>query len=178
MKRIFFILLLNISVTAFGQEKLMPLMPEQDSSMITAERKLMYNQLLMGILPSGEWMQPLPVVKLNFDSEALKFRSFNFFENQTDTWAAGRLYFRAPGSLFHPLVLNTNVLSGSEYRFNNRFVLGGYSFEGRSPFTAPFPNHGLNNFDVRGSTLFMKYNVSKNFKIETRVNVIQGPGYP
>lgn len=178
MKRFLFIFLLNSSLAGFAQEMLMPAMPEQDSSMIATERMLMYNQLLMGTVPSGEWMQPLPLIKMNFAEEALKFRSFSFFENYADMRTFERLNFGMPGALSHPFLLNTNILSGSEYRINNHFMLGGYSFEGRSPFTAPFPNQGLNNYDVRGSTLFMKYNVSKNFKIETRVNVIQGPGYP
>ncbi len=161
-----------------AQEKLMPVMPEQDSSMIAAERMILYNQLLTGALPSGDLWQPFPMTRLDFGNEALKFRNFNLYERPADFRLAGYPNFSLTGAGFHPFLLHSNVLSGSEYRLNERFMLGGYSFQGRSAFTAPFPNQGLNSYDVRGSTLFMKYNVSKNFKIETRVNVIQGPGYP
>ena len=56
----------------------------------------------------------------------------------------------------------------------DKFKIGGFSYGANSVFSAPFPNQGLNNYDYRGATMFMQYKVSKNFKIETSVNVQQG----
>jgi len=74
-----------------------------------------------------------------------------------------------------PFIRDGTVFSAGEYQFSDKFKIGGYSYGANSVFSAPFPNQGLNDsYDFRGNTLFMQYKVSKNFKIETRVNVQQG----
>lgn len=161
----------------FAQEPLMPLATEPDSSRLAAERQLMYHQLLSGIVPSGEWMQPVQLPKFDFAGEMIRRWNFNLSETSVNHRSFNQFrpgYFRLGLS---PFLRNETVFSGSAYQLNDRFTFGGYSFGANSAFTAPFPNQGLNNFDVRGSTIFMQYNVSKNFKIETRVNVTQGPGF-
>jgi hypothetical protein len=112
-----------------------------------------------------------------FRDEMAKRWSYAIQDNPMNFWSFESF---SPGLSFtglSPFLQNETVFSGASYQINDRFTLGGYSFGANSVFSAPFPNQGMNNFDVRGSTMFLKYNVSKNFKIETRVNVTQGPGF-
>jgi hypothetical protein len=78
---------------------------------------------------------------------------------------------------FSPFYQNGMVLSEGAYNFGGKFTFGGFSYGTNSVMSAPLPNQ-MNKFDNYGSTLFMQYKVSKNFKIETRVNINQGGGYP
>lgn len=177
VKKLFLILFVIYHCSLFAQEPLMPLLPEKDSAALAAERQLMYYQLLSGTLPLEGMMEPIQLPEFSFQDEMLKRRNIEFYSGQINFNAFDFTmpgYF-APG--LSPFLRNETVFSGAAYQLNNRFTLGGYSFGANSVFSAPFPNQGMNNFDVRGSTLFLKYNVSKNFKIETRVNVTQGPGY-
>lgn len=177
VKNLILIIFAGIFYSSFAQEPLLPLLPEKDSVALAAERQMMYYQLLSGTLPLGEVMEPVHLQDFNFQKEIANRWNYAFPENADDFWSFRHF---SPGNLglgFSPFLRNETILSGSSYRVNDRFSVGGYSFGANSVFSAPFPNQGLNNFDVRGSTLFMKYNVSKNFKIETRVNVTQGSGF-
>lgn len=173
MKRLLFILFTIIIYNVSAQEMLMPLLPEQDSLQMQTERQVMYRNLLQGNTPTGEMM------------EFQKLPEFDFKQELTNRWN----YNQSDFSFFHgnffapgfggispsPFLRNATIFSEGSYQVGKNFRLGGYSFGGNSVFSAPYPSQGLNNFDTRGSTLFMQYNVSKNFKIETRVNVIRGP---
>ncbi|SHE98617.1 hypothetical protein SAMN05444274_103170 [Mariniphaga anaerophila] len=174
MKKLYLLVLIFLGFHAFGQEPLMPLLPEKDSASLAAERQLMYYQMLSGVTPFDEMTAPLQLPDFDFRSAMYGRQNLNFLENSLNF----RSFDFSTGSLrLSPFLRNETVFSGSAYQLNNRFTFGGYSFGANSVFTAPFPNQGMNNFDVRGSTLFLQYKVSKNFKIETRVNVTQGPGF-
>lgn len=176
MKYILFIFSLLLVLRSYSQEPLMPLMPEKDSVALAAERQLIYYQMLSGTLDLGEWAEP---VKLPDFGTFFKASQSSYFY-----MPEGTLFHIADGfSPYHfrfgfsPFLRDETVFSGSVLKLNEKFTLGGYSFGANSVFSAPFPSRGLNNYDLRGSTLFLKYNVSKNFKIETRVNVTHGPGF-
>jgi len=113
----------------------------------------------------------------DFRSELANRRNYDFSGNLMNQWSFGRMMPGYFGISPAPFLRNETVFSGAAYQMGDRFILGGYSFGANSVFSAPFPNQGMDNFDVRGSTLFMQYNVSKNFKIETRVNVTRGAGF-
>lgn len=163
---------------AAAQEPLMPELPAQDTVSVEAERQLMYHQFLSGTLQSGEMMEPLQLPEFDFRGELSRRYNFSFSESmEYHQWNLNGMLPGTHGFTPSPFLRDGAVLSSAAYKLGNGFTLGGYSFGANSIHTAPFPNQGINNFDVRGSTLFMKYNVSKNFKIETRVNVTQGPGY-
>lgn len=177
LKKLLLILFTVIFYSSFAQEPLLPLLPEKDSVALAAERQLMFYQMLSGTIPLGELMEPVNFPDFDFHGEMTKRWSFSFSHNISGFWS-----FRdfSPGYFgigLSPFLRNETVFSGSAYQLNDRFTFGGYSFGANSALTAPFPNQGMNNFDVRGSTIFMQYNVSKNFKIETRINVTQGPGF-
>lgn len=177
MKKLFLILFTFYVFESIAQEPLMPVIAENDSASVAAERQLMYYQLLSGTLPLGEFMEPVQLPGFNFQGEMAKRWSYNVQDNPMNIWSFEDFSPGLPVAGFSPFLRDETVLSGASYQVNERFTLGGYSFGANSVFSAPFPNQGMNNFDVRGSTMFLKYNVSKNFKIETRVNVIQGPGF-
>ena len=63
------------------------------------------------------------------------------------------------------------IFNQAAYRLNDRFILGGSSFGGISVFDHPQINPSMQNMNTRGASMFMQYKVSKNFKIETRVNI-------
>ncbi|MEE4285037.1 MAG: hypothetical protein V2I31_02775 [Mariniphaga sp.] len=177
MKKLFLIWFTFYFIFSYAQEPLMPLIDVSDSTAVAAERQLMYYQLLSGTLPIGEFMEPIQLPEFNFKNEMLKRQNFEFYSKDMNfnTFA-----FMTPGHFgigTSPFLRDETVFSGASYQINERFTLGGYSFGANSIFSAPFPNQGMNNFDVRGSTMFLKYNVSKNFKIETRINITQGTGY-
>lgn len=173
MKRLLFILFTIIIYNVSAQETLMPLLPAQDSLQMETERQIMYRNFLQGNTPAGELMEFQKLPEFDFKQELSNRWNYNLSEFSLNQWD----YFR-PGLwtvTTSPFLRNATVFSEGSFQVGKNFRLGGYSFGGNSVFTAPFPSQGLNNFDTRGSTLFMQYNVSKNFKIETRVNVIQGP---
>lgn len=177
IRRICCFVLLMAAMVAQSQEPLMPQLADKDSSLMELERRVMYRQLLSGTAPVGQLTESMQLPGFDLNTELSKrwqvapsVHSVDFRE--VNGWLPG---FGSPAG--SPFLRNETVFSGSVYRFNNRFSLGGYSFGANSVFTAPLPNQGMNQFDVRGSTLFMQYKVSKNFKIETRVNVTHGPGY-
>lgn len=175
--RTFILTILTLAFfSAAAQEPLMPLMPELDSTQMELERRILYRQLLSGTLQTGGMLEIPEFRRIDFNSnirqpynfqpEKASFSSFTF-----DGFSPGMHGFTPS-----PFIRNGAVFSSASYRISDKFTMGGYSFGANSVFTAPFPNQGFNKFDTRGSTLFMQYKVSKSIKIETRVNVTQGPG--
>jgi len=63
------------------------------------------------------------------------------------------------------------IFNQAAYRLNDHFILGGNSFGAISVFDQPQINPSMQNMNTRGASMFMQYKVSKNFKIETRVNI-------
>ena len=137
----------------------------------------MYHQFMMAPLIPNEMDFKLSGFQFDIPGEISKRWSLD--QPERISFSAFESMFFTPYSGFQPspFLREGVVLSGASYRLNNRFSMGGYSFGANSIFTAPLPGKGFNQYDVRGSTLFMQYNVSGKFKIETRVSVTQGPGF-
>ncbi len=176
IRYIIYLLFMMAAFPAFSQQGaiLMPL--ELDSAQVD------FNQNY----ESGQMIQE------NFFSESLKPRSgfpinlpdFDFKNNNSFSLEFNKLNgifdtgFRvgSMGTFYTPFLQNSTILSHDAYAFGDKIVVGGFSYGANSVFSAPFPNQNSSNFDAYGSTLFMQYKVSKNFKIETRFNVTNGPG--
>ncbi len=176
MKKWIYILFLFCSLAAYSQELQLPEFEETDTLQLERERDLMYRQLLSGSINAGSLALPFQMPELDFNAGLSKRWSFDSSELSSNQLQVHQYFNSYSGLAPSPFLRNETVFSSDAFRINDRFTLGGYSFGANSAFTAPFPNQGMNSFDVRGSTMFMQYKVSKNFKIETRVNVIQGPG--
>jgi len=178
MKFLAGIFLFLFFVSASAQQGLQMDIPEMDSTSTAAERQLMYQQLISGntapLLTGFNTQLP----DFNFWGEFQKRYTLNF-----DFYPlASAMDFVSPfhfNTLHMPFFHNGEILSEAAYKLGENFVLGGYSYGANSVFSAPLPNQGASYFDTYGSTLFMQYKVSKNFKIETRINVNrhQGPGF-
>ena len=170
---LFFILFL-VSLGALAQEGPVLLIPEEDSvvnelpeakSHLLPELPLLNNDLLTNGLPVyafnpyQNYQQPFVP---SFDFKSIPFQNFS-------------TEFIGFGS---PFFMNGQVLSGSVTKVNDKFTIGGFSYGANSIMSAPLPNQTGHSFDSYGSTMFMQYKVSKNFKIETRVSVGQNQGPP
>ena len=155
----------------------MPELPEKDSLALESERQFLYRQLLSGSPPAGNLTEPVALPGFDLDAELTKRWTYGLPESAMDSryvsgWMPDYFVFGAS-----PFLRDETVFSSAVYRYNDRLSIGGHSFGANSVFTAPFPGQGLNHYNIRGSSLFMQYKVSKNIQIETRVNVIQGPGH-
>lgn len=171
MKISFVIFFMCVWVFTNAQEGLQFELPKPDSAQLELERKLMYRQLLSGELSGELSLEPLKLPDFDFKKELLKRYNFSVGEINTSNFSPLGLNYS-----FSPIFRNGAVFSAASYQLGEKFVFGGYSFGANSIFSAPFPNQQMNQFDTRGSTLYLQYKVSKNFKIETRVNVTQGAG--
>jgi hypothetical protein len=167
------VILLIGGLSAGAQENLMPLMPQVDSTQMELLRQIQYHQLISGTLDNSELMDMPQIPKYDFNLAIAQ--RFNI--NPTGMLRTSTFSGFMPGMYgLSPFLRNGAIFSAASYQLNDKFTVGGYSFGANSVFSAPLPNQGMNNFDTHGSTLFMQYKVSKNFKIETRVSVTQGPG--
>lgn len=152
----------------------MPELPEQDSTALQAECNMLYRHFPVGISPLGDLVQPVQLPELNFDAALSRYQSFELADYSFGNWLFNGKYHGHFGISPAPFLRNGAIFSQGSYQLSDKFKVGGYSFGANSILSAPFPNQGINNFDVRGSTLFIEYKVSDKFKIETRVSVSQG----
>jgi hypothetical protein len=70
-----------------------------------------------------------------------------------------------------PYYINGTVFNQATYRLNDRFSFGGNSFGAQSVFDLPQMNPSMQNMSTKGASMFFQYKVSKNVKVETRVNI-------
>jgi hypothetical protein len=70
-----------------------------------------------------------------------------------------------------PYYMNGTVFNQATYRLNDRFSFGGNSFGTQSVFDLPQMNPSMQNMSTKGASMFFQYKVSKNLKVETRVNI-------
>ena len=177
MKIFVFIFLIFDFLNAAAQVQLKPVTTlEKDSSQVDLKRQILYRQLLSGASVSGTSLLKPEVPNMEFNSDKIpdfKFKSNPFVFQPLDF---NSFYYNQHEPFFSPFYLNGKTISGANYRLNNKLSFGGYSFGANSAFSSPLPNFDMNNFDIHGATMFMKYNVSKNFKIETSISVSQGSG--
>lgn len=150
---------------------------ETDSASIELERQIEYRQMISGVLPEGFLNKMPEFPKFDFKSNFSTDYTFNFSRFFTGGLPVNAFSLGSPTTFFSPFYGNATVLSQGMYQINSKFSMGGYSYGVNSPFSSPLPN-AFEQFDRYGSTFFMQYKVSKNFKIETRVNVSQGGTHP
>lgn len=175
LKNLLIIILFIVSFETWAQQGLQMEFTEIDSTQLVVQRQLEYYQLISG--------------NSAFLNEDFALPEFNIQEGNTNNYNLNLDYFSlgnynitnvSLGSMstaYSPYYRNGTVLSSAAYRLGEKFTLGGFSYGANSMYSAPFPNKDANTFDAYGSTIFMEYKVSKNFKIGTRVNVQQG-GHP
>lgn len=177
MKLRILLLLIIVYCGSTAQELLMPEVSENDSLISDTSRNYMYNNPLPAELLLYNHLNPVQLPDFNFDSELARRRNYFISEFNYNQFFTGSFFPFSPGLAFPPFIRNGTVFSGANYKINDRISLGGFSYGGNSIFSAPLPNRGIGNYDFRGSTFFMEYNVSRNFKIGTSVSVTRSPGF-
>ncbi len=178
LKIIFVQVLLILTLIAGAQEGLILKPLEQDSTQLGLERQIEYRQLISGQVPENLVMEIPQLPKFDFNEGIYKRYSFDFDNYSFYNFGGGVFSSVALNPFYSPFYGNGAVFSQGAYKLNDKFTIGGFSYGANPVMSAPFPNQGLNKFNTYGSTLFMQYKVSKNFKIETRINVQQGGRYP
>ena len=144
---------------------------EQDSIQMVLQRQIEYRQLISGNVFDNNLMdKKIEIPEFNLKTEYQNRYTLNLGTNPISNYYYGGI----SSGITNPFYGNVMVLSSADYQLGSKFILGGYSYGANSIFGAPTLNNGMNNFDSYGSTLFLQYKVSKNFKIETRINVQKG----
>ncbi len=158
-----------------AQEGLQLMLPQQDSTELEMERRLEYYRLINGNAASDFFMSELKLPGMDFAQEFARRYSLNPAITDLPSFT-----FIPPADIFgpSPFLMNAQILGGSVTQLNNKFVIGGFQYGANFPMSTPLPNAPGTQFDSYGSTMFMQYKVSKNFKIETRVTVGQNQGPP
>ncbi len=152
---------------------------EQDSAEMKLQREIEYRQLISGnVFDTNLLDEKIELPDFDFMAEYHNRYSLNLGMNPIANYSFGGISSGMTNPFYSPFYSNAMVLSAAAYQLGDKFVLGGYSYGTNSIFAAPNPNRGMNNFDSYGSTLFLQYKVSKNFKIETRINVQQNGQHP
>jgi hypothetical protein len=174
---ILFLTLFWVGAAAQQGNILMPL--ETDSSQIDIERQIEYRQLISGQFNNDLFPETVKLSGFDLNTEFAKMYSlnlnlYNFHSVFNSGFSTGMM-----NPFYSPFYQNGMVLSEGAYKFSDKFTFGGFSYGANSMMSGPpMPTPGMDKFDRYGSTLFMQYKVSKNFKIETRFNVSQGGRYP
>jgi hypothetical protein len=177
LKHIIFLLLVSISLFSAAQEGLILKPMDQDTAQLQLERQIEYRQLISGKAGNGLMTEKIELPKFDYKSEFSKRYTHNFDIYSFKSFPQAGFYPGMMNGFYSPFYQNGMVLSEGAYNFGGKFTFGGFSY-GANSMMSPLPNMGMNKFDNYGSTLFMQYKVSKNFKIETRINVSQGGKYP
>lgn len=148
---------------------------EPDSAEIFQNRQLEYYELIHGFRASEDFINSIKLPRYSFDQTYRPPFNFNLtFQPQFNSQFITLNNFNT----ILPFFYNAEILNGSATRINDNLTIGGFSYGANSMMSAPLPNRSGRSFDNYGSTMFMQYKVSKNFKIETRVSVGQHQGPP
>lgn len=177
LKYLLVILISCSGLIAEAQQGLQMDFGEVDSSELYLHRQMEYHQFINGtfnndlaledfILPKIELLPNSPMYTIGFDLLSGTSYMGGYYGALAATTAS-----------FH----NTKILSSAAYKLGNKLIVGGFSY-GSNHIMAPRATQMQNSyFDTYGSTMFMKYKVSKNVSIEGSINVGQnrghGPGF-
>lgn len=175
MKNLLLVILIFIGFGAFAQEGPQLLMPKQDSTELEQQRKMEYFRLVNGLPTSDLFMNHLELSGLNVQQEFMKRYALN---PSITAFPSIQLIPETSFNFASPFWVNGQILGGSVTQLSDKFTIGGFSYGANSVFSAPLPNANKSYFDSYGSTMFMQYKVSKNFKIETSVSVGRQQGPP
>src|SRR5690554_3708180 len=158
MKQLLIVLFVVFSPALFAQELLMPDLPEMDSLELVPGQEFPKGQLLPDALIMPD-IQSLQVPDFDFNAALPERWSFNVAEELFSPGLGSLFMNGSQDMLIMPFLHSGSVFSSAAYKVNDRFAVGGFSYGANSVFTAPLPGKGINSYDFRGSTLFMKYEV-------------------
>lgn len=169
-----------LCLSTLAQQGLVLDIGEIDSTELQQHRQLEYHQFITGSFGTDLLLDGIQLPKFNpqyeyqqryaATLELLPLNDFVFTGISSGAFGA-----------YSPFYHNRTILSEQAFRVSDKLIIGGYSYGANSVYSAPLPNQNSSYFDSYGSTMFMQYKVSKNFKIETRVSVnqrqLRAPGF-
>ncbi|WP_167618353.1 hypothetical protein [Maribellus sediminis] len=169
-------ILMLLTLGTFAQQGLQLMLPEEDSVDLNTVQPAPSVLLNESVITNPDFLmyqlQPVPLSieqgymnRYTVNSSVLKMPEINYIPSMSL-------------GMISPFYSNAQIFGGSSTKLNDKLTIGGFSYGANSIMTAPLPNRQNGNFDSYGSTMFMQYKVSKNFKIETRVSVGQQQGPP
>lgn len=160
-------------LSSFAQQGLQMDFGEIDSTEMEMQRNVEYHQFVNGTFGNDFLIQDFKLPKFSLHQIIAPTYTLGLGAFQQANYMGG--YF---GSFTQtsPYYHNTEILSQAAYTLGDKFVVGGFSYGANSMMTAPLPNQQGSYFDTYGSTMFMKYKVSKNVSIETSISVGQNRG--
>lgn len=177
MKQFLLILFSVIALQATAQQGLQMDFGEVDSSEVELQRRIEYNQLISGNFNTNALAYDLNLPKFNLQQEYQKRYGLSLEFLPTNNLLFTGLS-SGPIGTYSPFYHNGTILSEQAFQLGDKLIIGGYSYGANNIHTTPNPNPKASYFDTYGSTMYMQYKVSKNFKIETRVSVGQRQGHP
>jgi len=177
MKKLLFIILSFLFTFSYAQQGLQMDLGEVDTLEANLDRQIEYYQLIHGTPENNLFSEGFKLPEINLQQEMIKRYTVDMNFLPAEQFIYTGLNSDAFG-IISPFYNNGTILSSQAVQLNDKLVIGGYSYGANSIFSAPLPNQHSSYFDTYGSTMFMQYKVSKNFKIETRVSVGQRQGPP
>jgi hypothetical protein len=179
LKRFIFIALLFISLGLQAQQGLQMQFAEQDSIRMQRQREMEYRQLISGNAPANILIgEDFKFPPFDYRAEINKNYMLSFGLSPISNYSYGGISAGSSFQYYSPFYSNAQILSAASYKLGEKFSVGGYSYGANSVFGAPTKNNGINDFDNYGSTLILQYKVSKNFKIETQINILKNGTRP
>ena len=172
MKKLIFIALLFLSLGSLAQQGLQMQFTEQDSVEMQQQRQMEYRQLISGNAPANMLMdEDFKFPPFDYRAEINKSYTLSLGFSPIMNYSYGGISSGMSLPFYSRFYSNAQVLSAANYKLGDKFSVGGFSYGANSVFGAPVHNYDMNNFDDYGSTIILQYKVSKNFKIETQINV-------
>ena len=175
MKSGFLFILLILGISAVAQQGPQLMLPEIDSFEIESGETVMPEVAPESGMLNSDLFYSIKPVPLNIDQAYFdRYMLNSSLVNMPEINYIPETSFM-PNS---PFYTDGEIFGGSATQLNDKITIGGFSYGANSVFSAPLPNQRNSYYDTYGSTMFMQYKVSKNFKIETRVSVGHNQGPP
>lgn len=173
LKHKLIILFLFIGLSAVAQQGLVMDFGEIDSTEMEVQRNLEYQQFVNGTFGKQFELQEFKLPEFSLPVSTHTPYTVGFGAFPQGNYLGG--YLRSNTGA-NPFFYNQEILSEAAYTLGDKLVVGGYSYGANTMMTAPLPNQNNSYFDTYGSTMFMKYKVSKSVSIETSISVGQNRG--
>ena len=173
VKHFLVILFSAFCLSAAAQQGLVMDFGEVDSTEMQMHRNLEYQQFVNGSFGKDFLIQDFKLPEFNISSVQIPRYTVGFDALSKMAYMGG--YTAALGAI-SPHFHNTSILSQAAYNLGDKFIVGGFSYGSNHVMPAQLTNQQGSYFDSYGSTMFMKYKVSKNVSIETSISVGQNHG--
>jgi len=160
-------------LSSVAQQGLQMEFGEIDSTELQLQRNLEYHQLVNGTFGNDFLLQEFKLPEFSLLQVQQPMYNIGFDAFSKTAYLGGQ--YGALGAI-SPYFHNTEILSQAAYNLGDKFIIGGFSYGSNHIMPAPLTNRQGSNFDSYGSTMFMKYKVSKKVSIETSISVGQNRG--